>query len=265
MSTPPKLYLAQNRSTFLMDRPTIERFLQQCKRTQYPAKHNVFEPGDKAGSLYYVVSGSLAIISEEKNKQKPQPAPKKMGGVGSFKHPKPEQNASENASTQDPVAQDHELVLGYANAGEFVGELGLFVLPTSERHVAFRTRAPSEIAEIEYDRLLNLLATDLAPDAPKILYSIGANISKRLFSVSRKASSLAFVDVTERIMRTVFELAQHPEALTHPDGMQIKASRQELARLSGCSREMAGRALKQLEEEGRLTAHGKTIVLFCER
>jgi CRP/FNR family cyclic AMP-dependent transcriptional regulator len=47
--------------------------------------------------------------------------------------------------------------------------------------------------------------------------------------------------------------------------MQIKASRQELAKMSGCSREMAGRALKELEEEGRLTAHGKTIVVFGSR
>lgn len=275
MPTPPKLQLAQNRSAFIMDKATIERFLHHCRRTQYSAKQNVFTPGDKAGSLYYVVSGSLAIVSEEQTKPKSQPPRRRPGGLQGFKSQTLQNQAPQNQAPRsdlqndqtsvEPLLHEQELVLGYANAGEFVGELGLFILPNSGRHVTFRTRTVSEIAEIEYDKLLNLLANELAEDCPKILYSIGANISKRLFSVSRKASSLAFVDVTERIMRTVFELAQHPEALTHPDGMQIKASRQELARLAGCSREMAGRALKQLEKDGRLTAHGKTIVLFCER
>jgi CRP/FNR family cyclic AMP-dependent transcriptional regulator len=47
--------------------------------------------------------------------------------------------------------------------------------------------------------------------------------------------------------------------------MQIKVSRQELSRLVGCSREMAGRVLKVLEEQGLLRATGKTIVVFNAR
>jgi hypothetical protein len=53
--------------------------------------------------------------------------------------------------------------------------------------------------------------------------------------------------------------------MTHPEGMQIKVSRQELSRLVGCSREMAGRVLKVLEEQGLLRATGKTIVVFNAR
>jgi CRP/FNR family cyclic AMP-dependent transcriptional regulator len=53
--------------------------------------------------------------------------------------------------------------------------------------------------------------------------------------------------------------------MTHPDGMQIKVSRQELSRLVGCSREMAGRVLKVLEDQGLLKARGKTIVVFGVR
>ena len=53
--------------------------------------------------------------------------------------------------------------------------------------------------------------------------------------------------------------------MTHPEGMQIKVSRQELSRLVGCSREMAGRVLKGLEEQGHLRATGKTIVVFNVR
>jgi CRP/FNR family cyclic AMP-dependent transcriptional regulator len=53
--------------------------------------------------------------------------------------------------------------------------------------------------------------------------------------------------------------------MTHPEGMQIKVSRQELSRLVGCSREMAGRVLKVLEDQGLVRASGKTIVVFNAR
>ncbi len=61
------------------------------------------------------------------------------------------------------------------------------------------------------------------------------------------------------------DLCNEPDAMTHPDGMQIKVSRQELSRLVGCSREMAGRVLKVLEEQGLVSASGKTIVVFGAR
>ena len=47
--------------------------------------------------------------------------------------------------------------------------------------------------------------------------------------------------------------------------MQIKITRQEIAKIVGCSREMAGRVMKNLEEDGLITAHGKTIVVFGTR
>jgi CRP/FNR family cyclic AMP-dependent transcriptional regulator len=33
----------------------------------------------------------------------------------------------------------------------------------------------------------------------------------------------------------------------------------------GCSREVAGRVLKELEKDGLINAHGKTIVVFGAR
>src|SRR2546429_3589581 len=63
----------------------------------------------------------------------------------------------------------------------------------------------------------------------------------------------------------IMDLCGEPDAMTHPEGMQIKVSRQELSRLVGCSREMAGRVLKVLEEQGLLRATGKTLVVFNAR
>jgi CRP/FNR family cyclic AMP-dependent transcriptional regulator len=53
--------------------------------------------------------------------------------------------------------------------------------------------------------------------------------------------------------------------MTHPDGMQIKITRQEIGRNVGCSREMVGRVLKTLEDQGLVTAKGKTMVVRIVR
>jgi CRP/FNR family cyclic AMP-dependent transcriptional regulator len=53
--------------------------------------------------------------------------------------------------------------------------------------------------------------------------------------------------------------------MTHPDGMQIKITRQEIGRIVNCSREMAGRVLKELEDQGLIEVHGKTIVIYGTR
>ncbi len=208
------------------DGPTIERFLAHCHRRRYPTRTDVFRPGDPASTLYYIVSGSVSIIAEEDD--------------------------------------DRELVLGYFGPGEFVGELGLFV-ESDQREVILRTRTPCELAEIGHERLYDLMLTRLADDAPKLLYSIAAQISQRLLDTSRKAGRLAFLDVTDRIIRALHDLAREPEAMSHPDGTQLRVSRQELSRLVGCSREMAGRVLKKLEADGKLHARGKTVVLYGTR
>ena len=76
---------------------------------------------------------------------------------------------------------------------------------------------------------------------------------------------MAASDVTGRVAHAIMDLCNEPDARTHPDDMRIKVSRQELSRLVGCSREMAGRVLKVLEEQGLVTASGKTIVVYGAR
>jgi len=90
-------------------------------------------------------------------------------------------------------------------------------------------------------------------------------MATRLRDTSRKVSDLAFLDVTGRVARALLDLCKQPDAMTHPDGMQIKITRQEIGRIVGCSREMVGRVLKSLEEQGLITAKGKTMVVFGAR
>lgn len=216
----------RNNSPLVPDNATIDRFLAHCHRRRYPSRTDIFRPGDPATTMYYIISGSVSIIAEEND--------------------------------------GRELVLGYVGPGELVGELGLFI-QADQREVALRSRTPCELAEISHERFYELLLTKLAPDAPRLLYAIGAQISNRLLDTTRKAGRLAFLDVTDRIVRALHDLANEPEALSHPDGTQLRVSRQELSRLVGCSREMAGRVLKKLQADGKLHARGKTIVLYGTR
>jgi CRP/FNR family cyclic AMP-dependent transcriptional regulator len=157
-----------------------------------------------------------------------------------------------------------EIILTYLNKGEFIGEMGLFV-PEPKRSVMVRTRTACQIAEISYQRLEQLFDHDLKDYTKEILYAMGAQLSQRLIQTSTKVGHLAFFDVTGRIARTLLDLCKEPDAMTHPDGMQIRITRQEIGRIVGCSREMAGRVLKNLEEQGLISVSGKTIVVFGTR
>jgi CRP/FNR family cyclic AMP-dependent transcriptional regulator len=87
----------------------------------------------------------------------------------------------------------------------------------------------------------------------------------RLRKISRKVSDLAFTDVKGRIARTLLDLCKEPDAITNPDGMMVKITRQELGRIVGCSREMVGRVLKDLEEDHLISVSGKSMVVFGTR
>ena len=98
-----------------------------------------------------------------------------------------------------------------------------------------------------------------------MLYELATQLADRLDKTTQKVGDLAFLDVTGRVARTLLDLCNEPDAITHPDGMQIKITRQEIGRIVGCSREMVGRVLKTLEDQGLVSVKGKTMVVFGTR
>jgi CRP/FNR family cyclic AMP-dependent transcriptional regulator len=204
----------------------LKPFLGHCHRRRYPSKTEFIHPGDSADSLFYLVSGQVTVYIEDDD--------------------------------------GHEIILTYLNKGDFIGEMGLF-LPKPKRSVMVRTRAACELAEISYQKLEQLFETELRAFTKDILYAVGRQLTERLAATSQKVSHLAFLDVTGRIAGSLLDLCKQPDAMTHPDGMQIRITRQEIGRIVGCSREMAGRVLKDLEERGLIHVKGKTIVVLGTR
>lgn len=204
----------------------LQPFLANCHSKSYEKNVDFIRVGEPAESLYYLIEGSVAALIDD--------------------------------------ADRRELVLAYINKGEFIGEMGLF-FPQATRGVIVRTRVKCKVAEISYQRLDRLLDAELKDVAKDFLYAVGLQLSSRLRQTSRKVGHLAFLDVTGRIAGTLLDLCKQPDAMTHPDGMQIRITRQDIGRIVGCSREMAGRVLKGLEEQGLINVKGKTIVVFGTR
>lgn len=152
-----------------------------------------------------------------------------------------------------------EMIVTYLNKGDFFGEMGLFDQEET-RSAWIKTKTACEIAEISYEKF-----AELSKQEPSFLFELSSQMAKRLKDTTQKVGDLAFLDVTGRVARTLLELCKQPDAMSHPDGMQIKITRQEIGRIVGCSREMAGRVLKTLEEQGLVSVSGKTMVVFGTR
>lgn len=149
-----------------------------------------------------------------------------------------------------------EMIMTYLNEGDFFGEMGLFEDAPS-RSAWVKAKVDCEVAEISYAKFRQLAREDA-----DILFTVSAQIAGRLRATTRKVGDLAFLDVTGRVASTLLSLCKQPDAITHPKGMQIKITRQEIGRIVGCSREMVGRVLKNLEEQGLVSVKGKTMVVF---
>ena len=169
-------------------------------------------------------------------------------------------DGSVSVLVQDDADEDHKMVVSYLNPGDFFGEMGLFEQDDAERSAFVETRTACTVAEISYDRF-----DQIRDRYPEILFAVARQLARRLRHTTTKLRDLAFVDVSGRIAHTLIDLAGQPDAMTHPDGMQLSITRQELGKIAGCSREMAGRVLKALAEDGLIAVSGKTIVVYGTR
>ena len=167
-----------------------------------------------------------------------------------------------SVSVQAEHESGDEIILAHLNAGDFFGESGLFDLSDEDikRSAWVYARSNCVIAEISYQQFRQIVTED-----PTVMFLLTGQLFTRLRKTSLKVRDLIFLDVKGRIAHCLLELSNEPDAITHPDGMQIKSTRQDLAKMVGCSREMAGRVLKELENDDLISAHGKTIVVFGAR
>lgn len=89
------------------------------------------------------------------------------------------------------------------------------------------------------------------------------SLSRRLQMAQQKIRSLALGDAKERIARTLLILLKtNGEEIENQGKVKIPYSRQDLAGLSGVTRETLARTLSEWQEEGIVSFQGKELVIF---
>ncbi len=166
-------------------------------------------------------------------------------------------NGSVGVTLEDENEQ--EIVIAYLNKGEFIGEMNLFDFNES-RSATVIAREETTLAKISYAEF-----SDYSISHPKITALVTQQMAKRLRNATKKIADLSFLDATGRIVSALLDLSKDPSSISHLGGMQLTITRQELGKLTNCSREMVGRVLKDIEKQGLIEVSGKTVIVYGTR
>lgn len=142
------------------------------------------------------------------------------------------------------TAEDgREVILDVFGPGSHAGEMCLIDnLPHS---ATVRASEPCLWLRVDGSALARCMAQD-----PRLAFSLMHALVQRLRRAHRQITSLALLEVPERVMHCLEEFAD-----TLPDGTRVvreRLKRQDLARLTGASREMVSRVLHRLEAQGHI-------------
>ncbi len=163
-------------------------------------------------------------------------------------------SGSATAYVEEPINQP--VVTDYFFPGELFTAESLNDSDAATPAIVVRARTASEVGFLPWTRF-----RDLAREDPELYELLLAQWGRRQRRLEIKVHDLARADVAQRVERALHHLARLPNAVSHPGGTQVRITRQELGQFVGCSREMAGRVLKSLQQSGALMLRGRTIVV----
>ena len=154
------------------------------------------------------------------------------------------------------VSEDgREVILSMLGKGNFFGEMSL--LDGHPRSANVTTMQETELLMVRRADFLRLIQ-----NKPQIAVKLLAVLASRLRKTDRKIKGLALSDVTGRITQTLLQLAEEQGATT-PEGILIhnRPRHQDLANMSGTTRETVSRVLKRLESQGYIVHKGKDLLI----
>lgn len=154
--------------------------------------------------------------------------------------------------------EGREVILSLLGGGAVFGELSL---------LDGKPRSANVVAT-EDTELLMLRRTDfvqLIYKTPQIATALLAELASRLRKTDRQIEGLALLDVTSRISETLLQLASE-QGNESEEGVTIRnrPTHQELANMSGTTRETVSRVLKRLESQGYIISKGRQLIILRE-
>ncbi|NPV51950.1 MAG: Crp/Fnr family transcriptional regulator [Firmicutes bacterium] len=152
-----------------------------------------------------------------------------------------------------------EKTLAIISRGGCFGEMSL--LDGLPRSAAAQALEDSKLLILPREDFLKLLTSN-----PQIALKIIRVLTARLREADQQIEYLAFGDARGRVASILLDLFQK-HAKLGPDGytIDIRLTHQELANLSGVTRETASRILSEFEEDGLIRIQGRNILISSEK
>jgi CRP/FNR family transcriptional regulator, cyclic AMP receptor protein len=156
-----------------------------------------------------------------------------------------------------------ETILSLLSKGDFFGEMSL--IDGEPRSASVKAVTEAELLILRREHFLKQVEknTDLA-------MGLLVEMSKRIRKANRQISSLAMLTVYGRVAATILNLMQergvrvHAEAGNMVTVIRNRPTQQQLAEMSGTTRETVSRVLSSLAKKGTISLVGKDLVIHEE-
>ena len=156
-----------------------------------------------------------------------------------------------------------ETILSFLERGDFFGEMSL--IDGEPRSASVRTVTDAKLLVIHRESFLSLLRK-----TPEIAMALMSELCMRLRKANRQIGSLSTMSVSGRVAGTLLNLMQERGVRIHTDNGNMvtvihnRPTQQQLADMSGTTRETVSRICSLLVRTNAIAMTGKDIVIFDE-
>ena len=156
-----------------------------------------------------------------------------------------------------------ETILSFLERGDFFGEMSL--IDGEPRSASVRTVTDAQMLIIHRESFLQLIR-----QSPEIAMGLLSELSKRLRKANRQIGSLSTMSVSGRVAGTLLNLMEERGVRIHTDNGNMvtvihnRPTQQQLADMSGTTRETVRRICSLLVKTNAIAMTGKDIVIFDE-
>lgn len=147
--------------------------------------------------------------------------------------------------------KDDYLLVTTCSAGEILGEMGLFC-STQKRTTSVRAHNEVRYYKVMYQDFMQYVSQG----HNDILCHLTVMIADRLKATTSHTYDIANLKVKDRIIKLLIEFIKQAE---DENECTVKVSRRDIAARVGCTRELAGRYIGEIHDEGYIDAKGMNI------
>ena len=154
----------------------------------------------------------------------------------------------------DEHDSNREVIVNTLGAGDFFGEIPLFDQESRSASVAALER--THVKTLSYTAFQKAIE-----QSPDIARKLMATMAARLRHADRQIGTLALMNISSRVSRTLLELA------IMSNGHRVVGepfTQKDLDGMVGASREMVNRTLKSLTDQGYIAVQRKSITILNE-